>query len=125
MIDEESERHQMEALLPWYAAGTLSRREADLVERAITGDSELARLYELVRQELVETTHLNETLGAPSGRALEKLFAAIPNEAADAALVSRPRRSRAGSFMPIPAARRYDVRRVLNFTVLMPHRNPA
>jgi hypothetical protein len=27
MIDEESERHEIEALLPWYAAGTLSRRD--------------------------------------------------------------------------------------------------
>jgi hypothetical protein len=26
MIDEESERHEIEALLPWYAAGTLTPR---------------------------------------------------------------------------------------------------
>jgi len=31
-------------------------------------------MYELVRQELAETTHLNETLGTPSARAMEKLF---------------------------------------------------
>jgi anti-sigma-K factor RskA len=91
MIDEESERHEIEALLPWYAAGTLSRREADLVERALAGDSELARRYELVRQELTETIHLNQTLGAPSGRATEKLFAAID---ADDAAAPRGRRRR-------------------------------
>jgi anti-sigma-K factor RskA len=84
MIDEQSARHEIEALLPWYAAGTLSRREADLVERALARDSELARRYDVVRQELTETTQLNETLGAPSARAREKLFAAIDAEEAAA-----------------------------------------
>jgi anti-sigma-K factor RskA len=57
MIDKEPERHEIEALLPWYAAGTLSRREADLVERVLACDSELARRYDVVRQELAETIH--------------------------------------------------------------------
>ena len=89
MIDKEPERHEIEALLPWHAAGTLSRREAELVERVLACDSELARRYDLVRQELAETIHLNETLGAPSQRAMEKLFAAIDAEEAAA-----PRRQR-------------------------------
>jgi anti-sigma-K factor RskA len=88
MIDKEPERHEIEALLPWYAAGTLSRREADLVERVLAGDSELAQRYDVIRQELAETIHLNETLGAPSGRAIEKLFAAI--DAEEAAAPRRP-----------------------------------
>jgi anti-sigma-K factor RskA len=78
---EAPERQDIEALLPWHAAGTLSRRDADRVERALTSDRELARRYELVREELGETIHLNETLGAPSARAMEKLFAAIDAEA--------------------------------------------
>jgi len=77
------------ALLPWHAAGTLSRRDADRVEQALADDCELAQRYDLVRQELVETIHLNETLGIPSARALEKLFAAIDVEEAGA-----PRRRR-------------------------------
>jgi hypothetical protein len=85
MIDKELERHEIEALLPWHAAGTLSRREADLVERALATDNELARRCDLVRQELTETIHLNETLGAPSERAMEKLFAAIDAEEAGSA----------------------------------------
>jgi hypothetical protein len=89
MIDREPERHEIEALLPWYAAGTLSRREADLVERALAGDSELARRYDLIRQELAGTIHLNETLGAPSARVMEKLFAAIDAEEKDAARCQR------------------------------------
>jgi hypothetical protein len=78
---EAPERQDIEALLPWHAAGTLSRRDSDRVERALAGDLELARRYDLVREELNETIHLNETLGAPSVRAMEKLFAAIDAEA--------------------------------------------
>jgi anti-sigma-K factor RskA len=80
-INKQPGRHEIEELLPWYATGTLSRRDTDRVEQALAGDRELARRYELVRRELAETTHLNETLGAPSARAMEKLFAAINAEA--------------------------------------------
>ena len=85
----EKERHEIETLLPWHAAGTLSRRDADRVEQALADDCELARRYDLVRQELVDTIHLNETLGIPSARAAEKPFAAIDVEEAGA-----PRRQR-------------------------------
>src|SRR5262245_24919261 len=79
---EAPERQDIEALLPWHAAGTLSRRDSDRVEQALASDRDLARRYELVREELNETIHLNESLGAPSARAMEKLFAAIDAEGA-------------------------------------------
>jgi hypothetical protein len=82
--NEELELEEIEALLPWYAAGTLSRRDANRVEQALASDRELARQYDLVREELVETIHLNETLGAPSTRAMERLFATIDAEEAGA-----------------------------------------
>ena len=41
----------------------------------------IANSLELVREELGETIHLNETLGAPSARAMERLFAKIEAEA--------------------------------------------
>ena len=62
------EREDIENLLPWHAAGTLGRRDAERVEQALAQDAELARRYELVCEELSETIHLNETLGAPSAR---------------------------------------------------------
>ena len=74
------EREDIEALLPWHAAGTLSRRDAERVEQALAQDAELARQFELVREEMAETIHLNETLGAPSTRVAQKLFAAIEAE---------------------------------------------
>src|SRR6266550_9403331 len=83
-INKEPEHQEIEALLPWYAAGTLSRRDANGVEQALAGDRELARRYDLIREELIETIHLNETLGAPSARAMERLFAAIDAEEARA-----------------------------------------
>jgi hypothetical protein len=76
------ERSEIETLLPWHAAGTLSRRDTQRVEDALARDPELARRYALVRDELGETIHLNETLGAPSPRAMEKLFAGIDVEPA-------------------------------------------
>jgi anti-sigma-K factor RskA len=72
----------VELLLPWHAAGTLSRRDAARVEEALAKDKDLARRYEMVREELGEAIRLNESLGAPSVRALEKLFAKINAEPA-------------------------------------------
>src|SRR6476660_2108626 len=89
MKQEAPERQEIEELLPWHAAGTLSRRDAQRVEEALARDPELARQYALVREEFGETIHLNETLGAPSARALEKLFAKIDAE---------PARRRAASY---------------------------
>src|SRR6202021_1638914 len=63
-------------------AGALSRRDAERVEKALASDPELARRFALVREELAETIHLNESLGAPSVRAMDKLFAAIDAEGA-------------------------------------------
>ena len=71
---------EVELLLPWHAAGTLSRRDAARVEQALANDNQLAARYELVREELGEAIRLNESLGAPSARAMQKLFAAIDGE---------------------------------------------
>lgn len=73
---------EIEDLLPWHAAGTLSRRDAQRVEDALSRDAELARRYALVREELGETILLNETLGAPSACAMENLFRKIDAEPA-------------------------------------------
>ena len=78
----DSERGDIEELLPWHAAGTLSLREAQSVEAALASDPELARRYELVREELAQTVAFNELLGAPSVRAMDALFAKIDAEPA-------------------------------------------
>jgi|EndMetStandDraft_8_1072994.scaffolds.fasta_scaffold15543_2 hypothetical protein len=78
---EPDERQAIEALLPWHATGTLRPRDANRVEQALAGDRELGRQSDLVREELVETIHLNETLRPPSARPMQRLFAAIDAEA--------------------------------------------
>ncbi len=80
MTQRAQERDEIEGLLPWHAAGTLTRANAGRVGRALAGDPELARRFERVREELAETIHLNESLGVPSARAMQKLFAAIDAE---------------------------------------------
>jgi hypothetical protein len=79
LVQEPSE---IETLLPWHAAGTLSARDARRVEEALARDPELARQYAVIREEYAETIALNESLGAPSARAMQKLFAAIDAEPA-------------------------------------------
>jgi hypothetical protein len=73
----EQEPGEIEMLLPWHAAGTLNARDARRVEDALASDPELARQYAVIREEYAETIDLNESLGAPSARAMNKLFAAI------------------------------------------------
>jgi anti-sigma-K factor RskA len=88
--NKAAEREEIEALLPWHAAGTLSRREAEMVEQALAADPELAAQYETVREDLAETIVANESLGAPSARAMQKLMADIE---ADTSTARRTRSS--------------------------------
>jgi len=80
MADQEP--GEIEALLPWHAAGTLNARDTRRVDEALANDPELARQYAAIREEYAETILLNESLGAPSSRAMQKLFAAIDAEPA-------------------------------------------
>lgn len=76
------EPEDIEALLPWHAAGTLNARDARRVEDALSRDPALAKQYAVIQDEYTETILLNESLGAPSSRAMQKLFAAIDAEPA-------------------------------------------
>ena len=79
-IGLDQEPGEIETLLPWHAAGTLNARDARRVEEALARDPELAKQFAVIRDEYAETIHLNESLGAPSARAMQKLFAAIDAE---------------------------------------------
>jgi hypothetical protein len=76
------EPSEMEMLLPFHVAGTLNARDARRVNEALVRDPALAQQYAAIQQEYAETIHLNESLGAPSTRAMQKLFAAIDAEPA-------------------------------------------
>jgi anti-sigma-K factor RskA len=77
---ENMEPTEIETLLPWYAAGTLRRRDRQRVEDALRYDPALARHADLVREELAETISFNESLGVPSARCMDRLMAAIDAE---------------------------------------------
>jgi len=85
----DDEPGDVEALLPWHAAGTLSARDIRRVEEALALDPDLAKQYAVIRDEYVETISLNESLGAPSVGALQKLFAAIDAEPALSVPIAR------------------------------------
>jgi len=85
------EPSEIMTLLPWYAVGTLRRRDRQRVEEALRNDPDLARQADLVREELAETIRVNESLGAPSARVMDRLMAAIDAEALAARKRSSPR----------------------------------
>ncbi len=71
---------ELEFLLPWYATGMLSQQTIDAVECALAHSPEFARRFEWIRVEQEQTIRLNESLGSPSARSLEKLLGAIEAE---------------------------------------------
>jgi hypothetical protein len=82
---------EIATLLPWYATGKLRRRDRQRVEMALRNDAALVRQADLVREELAETICLNESLGAPSAHAMDRLMAAIDAETRAARKLSSPR----------------------------------
>lgn len=94
----DREPTELEALLPFHAAGTLGLRDARRVDEALASDPELARQYAAIQDEYAETILLNESLGAPSVRAMQKLFAAIDAEPARKSPSFNPLLTMAGFF---------------------------
>ena len=70
------------------------------METALADDPDLARRYELVREELAQTIHLDGTWGAPAARAMHALFAKIDAEPqrAHAGASLKSRRTHPGAF---------------------------
>jgi hypothetical protein len=91
-----SPNEDIEALLPWYEKGTLSEREARIVENYLKSNPDRARFLALIREEVVETVEANERAGTPSRAAFDKLMDAI---AAEPKPARRLVRERAGGLM--------------------------
>jgi hypothetical protein len=75
---EETEREEIETLLPWYATGRLGRADMARVESYLAGHPQLARQLDLVRDEQAQTVAANEALGWPSAGAVDRLVAGLP-----------------------------------------------
>jgi hypothetical protein len=65
---------EIELLLPWYAAGTLSPAEARRVEEALARDPVLAERLAATREEMDEAIGFAEAVPAPSPRARDRVF---------------------------------------------------
>ena len=72
-MSERTDREptEIEALLPFHAAGTLNLRDARRVDEALATNPDLARQYAVIQDEYAETILLNESLGAPSARTMQ------------------------------------------------------
>lgn len=79
-IATDPKRAELELLLPFYANGRLSAADKARVEAALAGDAELAQRLDIIRDDMAETALLNESLGAPSPRALDRLMAGMEAE---------------------------------------------
>lgn len=88
-IATDPKRQELEELLPFYANGRLSAADKARVEAALAGDPELAARFDIVREDMAETAILNEGLGAPSPRVLDRLMAGVEAEPRQAPLLSR------------------------------------
>jgi len=88
-IASDPKRRELEELLPFYANGRISDADKRRVETALAADAELAARLDLIRDDMAETVLLNESLGAPSHNALEKLMAGIEAEARPVPLLAR------------------------------------
>jgi hypothetical protein len=91
-----SPNEDIEALLPWYEKGTLSHKEARMVEAYLESNPDRARFLALIREEAMETVEANERAGMPSRAAFDKLMDAV---AAEPKPVRTLVRQRAGGLM--------------------------
>lgn len=79
--DDPFDPNSVEALLPWYAAGTLSADEKKIVDEALARDPALRTLLILIEEERDEVIHASEQIAAPSHSIADKMFSAIAEEA--------------------------------------------
>lgn len=79
---DPTEPRDSELLLPWHVIQRLDAEAAARLDTELAEDPELARRFELARQERVETVAVNRALGTPSAAARAALFARIDAEVA-------------------------------------------
>ncbi|HEV7258097.1 MAG TPA: hypothetical protein VGN82_09960 [Bosea sp. (in: a-proteobacteria)] len=79
-IATDPKRAELELLLPFYANGRISAADKARIEAALATDPELAQRLDIIRDDMAETTLFNESLGAPSPRALDRLMAGMEAE---------------------------------------------
>ncbi|CAM5762160.1 hypothetical protein [Bosea minatitlanensis] len=88
-VASDPKRRELEELLPFYANGRIAAADRARIEAALAADADLAARLEIIRDDMAETVLLNERLGAPSPRVLDRLLAGIEAQAQPAPLLTR------------------------------------
>ena len=76
-----TEAEEIEAMLPWLVAGTLSRADTARVTRYLETHPEAAAHVALARDEREAAISGNETIATPSSANLDRLMASVANTA--------------------------------------------
>jgi anti-sigma-K factor RskA len=89
MTNPEEEPDAIEALLPWYAAGTLDASGRRRVEEALASRPELRASLRSIEEDRDATIALNESLGSPRAEVWTRVLAATASEPRRASRASR------------------------------------
>jgi anti-sigma factor RsiW len=84
---EDTEREEIEKLLPWYVTGRLGRAETSKVESYLRQHPDALAQLDLIRAERAETVGANEAIELSPSRMRARLMASLP--AAPARLSAR------------------------------------
>ncbi len=79
--ERDSEREQVELLLPWYANGTLSPAETERVEAYLARHPEMEPQLATLREDHSASVAANEAIAVSSEAAMDRLMRAIDAEA--------------------------------------------
>ena len=93
-MTEDSEREEIEKLLPWYVTGKLGLSDTSKVERFLAQHPDALSQLQLIGSERQETMRAYEAMGWPRSDMRNRLMAALPRSASP----SRRRFARFGQF---------------------------
>jgi hypothetical protein len=82
-MSEDSEREEIEKLLPWYVTGKLGLSDSGKVERYLAEHPDASRQLQLIGAEWHETMRVNEAMGWPRSGMSERLMAVLPHNTRD------------------------------------------
>src|SRR5262245_6880893 len=78
---EDSEREEIEKLLPWYVTGKLGLSDTSKVERYLAQHPDALSQLQLIGTERQETMRANEAMGWPGSGMSDRLMASLPRGA--------------------------------------------
>jgi len=81
-MSEDSEREEIEKLLPWYVTGRLGVSDANKVEMYLAQHPDALPQLQLIGAEREETVRANEAMGWPRSGMSDRLVASLPRSTA-------------------------------------------